>query len=826
MRVHALESVKAMSRRSAVGLEWYPVALVGSARASAVLVCAVFVGAMLVGGAPVRMATAETVTMRSGMQFEGVAVEISGIAENPLKPMDAAGPVAVKKIVMIDDDLRRVFVPQRQIAAVAPSETGSRERITIEQRVARDGRRVASVGVILRTTSWDEWGRRILTMSGGKQGRIDLIQGITEITPVYTKVEGLMGAGSLALDMRIRTSTLPRETLSRILLRHIDVKNPDDRLKIVRLYIQSERYKDAREELERVLKDFPELTELESQVKSLYQLNARRLIREIELRRDAGQHQLVHSMLAHFPSEGVAGETLLRVRDLLGEYEQRIKQRETVIANLAVHLEALEDAELKAEIAAVVEEIGAELNINNLERMADYLRLADDEKLAVEQRLALAISGWMLGNGAGIDNLAVASSLPEVRKLVRQYLASTGQHERDDALQQLGKLEGGTPNYLAPLLAHLTPDTGELSEPVQGIPGLYELSTPGLTGQEDFRYLIQLPPEYDPYRRYPCVMTLHASGTDPLKQIEWWAGGYSPAENLRLGQATRRGYIVIAPYWMRPHQAAYEYSAREHAAVLMTLRDACRRFSIDTDRVFLTGHSMGGDAAWDLGLAHPDLWAGVIPIVASAGKYVSRYWENASLVPWYFIFGELDGSRVMDNAMDLDRYLKRSSGGFDVTVVEYRGRGHEHFVDEIQEIFDWMGLAAHRRQFFPKQFEAVTLRPWDNFFWWIEAHEFPDRAMVLPLSWPDPKANPATISGEIVPANNRVVAKANAARTVVLLSPELVDFSRPIRVEIDGRDVREEIQPTAAVILEDVRSRGDRYHPFWARVELRTNRGR
>ena len=48
--------------------------------------------------------------------------------------------------------------------------------------------------------------------------------------------------------------------------------------------------------------------------------------------------------------------------------------------------------------------------------------------------------------------------------------------------------------------------------------------------------------------------------------------------------------------------------------MLNSLRDACRRFSVDSDRVFISGHSMGGDAAWDLGTAHPDLWAGMIPI--------------------------------------------------------------------------------------------------------------------------------------------------------------------------------------------------------------------
>ena len=119
----------------------------------------------------------------------------------------------------------------------------------------------------------------------------------------------------------------------------------------------------------------------------------------------------------------------------------------------------------------------------------------------------------------------------------------------------------------------------------------------------------------------------------------------------RLGQATRHGYIVIAVDWQQPHQFTYDYSAREHHAVLGALRDACRRFSIDTDRVFLTGHGIGGDAAWDIALAHPDLWAGVIPIVAVADKFVSRYAKNAEYVPWYFVGGELDGDKMARNAV-------------------------------------------------------------------------------------------------------------------------------------------------------------------------------
>ena len=137
-------------------------------------------------------------------------------------------------------------------------------------------------------------------------------------------------------------------------------------------------------------------------------------------------------------------------------------------------------------------------------------------------------------------------------------------------------------------------------------------------------------------------MILAAARTGPAKPLNALAnppekpkpdaGGSLIEPGMRLGQATRHGYIVIAPVWTKPQQFQYEYSAREHAAVIGALRDACGRFSIDTDRVFLTGHSMGGDAAWDIALAHPDLWAGVVPITALSGKYVERYWQNESAV--------------------------------------------------------------------------------------------------------------------------------------------------------------------------------------------------
>ena len=49
--------------------------------------------------------------------------------------------------------------------------------------------------------------------------------------------------------MRIATSSIPRQQLSKILYQALDPKDADQRLRVVRLYLQSERYNDARDEL-------------------------------------------------------------------------------------------------------------------------------------------------------------------------------------------------------------------------------------------------------------------------------------------------------------------------------------------------------------------------------------------------------------------------------------------------------------------------------------------------------------------------------------------------------------------------------------------------
>ena len=149
---------------------------------------------------------------------------------------------------------------------------------------------------------------------------------------------------------------------------------------------------------------------------------------------------------------------------------------------------------------------------------------------------------------------------------------------------------------------------------------------------------------------------------------------------------------------------------------------------------------------------------------------------------------------------------------YDVTVVDYLGRGQENFQEEIHRIFDWMKL--HRRDFFPREFKCDTMRASDNYFWFIEVHDFP-KPLTNPANWPPPKdTRPFTIEGKITKANG--VEVKGGKRSTVWLAPEMVDFTTKISINRGSKT----IVPSAKVLLEDVRTRGDRQHPFWAKVEL------
>jgi predicted esterase len=813
----------------------------------------------IVGGLVILLATAAPATevlLKDGRILRGRTGETIGLAEQN----GAGDGDAIKQIVFVNDDFRLTFVSRRQVVRLRPdTSTENAEKFELEQPralIGRNGRqKVMSVGPPAGPLKeFDEWGRRIYPMRTAG-GVLNVVQVITELTPQFARVE----AEHVTWDMRAATSTLSDELLDKILMHQINPKNLDQRKKIVRFFLQCKRYGMAVAALQRTIRDFQDNTqvaqELQPTLQKLRHMFAQQTLDELGLRQASGQHALVQELFKDFPTEDVPGEILQTVRQVREQYKEAEAKRQAIDAacnSLLLQVAARAD---RAGLAMALREMGPGLAPEMLSRMAAFLLNQNDPKLKPEEKLSLAVSGWLLGSDDATTDLPSTLSAWRLRGMVQNYLRQPLKVKRDQQLQSILSETAAKPELLAALAAHMTPPY-PMPPPIdEDIPGFAKLEIGAIPGQADATYYVQLPPEYNPLRRYPMIVSLHGIGHDPTMQIEWWAGEHKPGGRPgRQGQAGRYGYIVIAPAWTVEHQKEYEYSAREHALVLGCVRDACRRFAVDSDRVFLSGHSEGGNAAWDMGVSHPDLWAGVIPISAEAKKVCSFYTENARHVPFYVVLGELDGGRIARNAMVLDRYLKN---GYNTTVVEYLGRGHEHFMDEQLPLFDWLTrckrsfpLPRERELTHEREFTCATMRPGDNFFWWAEIQSLPPNSVVtgwtspheskpyttgsglsapgtggspLPSSPLPAGVRPLLVRGN-APANNTLVLTAGNSRTTIWLSPEMIDFKSRVNITVGGRrpvGAPAIFKPSVETMLEDLRFRGDRQHPFWAKLDTK-----
>ncbi|MDB4331724.1 hypothetical protein OAA27_01505 [bacterium] len=497
--------------------------------------------------------------LRNGLVLRGSKVEVASLKEG--FGAAAAGESHVRPIWIIDDGLRRTYLHGKGMSDGDPVDIGDLERsIELWQPRPLGGKVVAGLGNALGVSPFNEFGRRILTVRG-PEGPVQIIQGITELNSRFAKLLALKGRPTLSWDMRVATSSIDSKTLGKIFDRRIDPSDLNSRLEVVRFYINAQRYDDAKLALKRTIKDFPDEKDLAPQLVVLTEKQADQLLDEATGRISAGQYKLARSILEGFPLDIVGRIKRLQVEDALAELDGNDLQSEKIVTSLKTQISQLPPEQAKS-LQGILGEIESNLDADTLIRFSDYMRLGDAENLPLDNRVALGIAGWLLGSGSGEQNLSVTIALIQVRDLVVEYLSVSDVQRRKDILDQLKTLEGSQPEYVDRMLPLLRPvlQWAEESQVVDR-PGMYRVQEDGMD------YVLQLPPEYNPLREYPCIVALHESRSNSQMQIDWWAGSYRAEAEMRLGYAARSGFIVIAPQWSREEARPIDCRSLPHLRV-------------------------------------------------------------------------------------------------------------------------------------------------------------------------------------------------------------------------------------------------------------------
>ena len=90
---------------------------------------------------------------------------------------------------------------------------------------------------------------------------------------------------------------------------------------------------------------------------------------------------------------------------MLQEYDTREARRQDVVKNLKALAGRIPDLIAKENLKPILAEIADEISPNTLDRMAAFLQNADDQQTPDSEKLALAVSGWLLGADAATTKL-------------------------------------------------------------------------------------------------------------------------------------------------------------------------------------------------------------------------------------------------------------------------------------------------------------------------------------------------------------------------------------------------------------------------------------
>jgi predicted esterase len=201
-------------------------------------------------------------------------------------------------------------------------------------------------------------------------------------------------------------------------------------------------------------------------------------------------------------------------------------------------------------------------------------------------------------------------------------------------------------------------------------------------------YRVYVPTSYSAAKKYPLVVLLHGAGGDETDFIEAY-------RQLWPKLAEEHGYILASVNGRGPLSGYAKENGGEQD-VLDVLELVKTRYSIDSARVYLGGHSMGGAGTWRIGLPHADQFAGLIPIAGSSAQVVpglEAELKTGRKIPVLMVCGVKDalvavaGCRTLaEKAKALDAPVKYS---------EYPNEDHLSVaVVSIPDIFDWLDAQA------------------------------------------------------------------------------------------------------------------------------------
>jgi predicted esterase len=278
-------------------------------------------------------------------------------------------------------------------------------------------------------------------------------------------------------------------------------------------------------------------------------------------------------------------------------------------------------------------------------------------------------------------------------------------------------------------------------------------------------YLSEIDNTRQPYRLYippthpnpaPLVIALHGTGGDENTLLDQHAT-LKPA-------ADKHGIIVVSPFG----RGVTEYRGIGEHDVLRVLQEVRAKYPIDPERIYITGHSMGGTGAVYLAMRHPDLFAAAAPLAAAYSfPWLAR---NLTAIPTLWIAGANDDEFYHRGvAVGLERLRKFGAR----TILEsLPDEGHSGPVKDFHRVFAW--LAQFKRDPHPRRYSFEADTPLHGCAFWTCIESFQQPGQI------------ATLLAEGAGGNRVNFTLSNIAEFTFIPDSTFLDTTKAVPIAING----------------------------------------
>jgi predicted esterase len=232
-----------------------------------------------------------------------------------------------------------------------------------------------------------------------------------------------------------------------------------------------------------------------------------------------------------------------------------------------------------------------------------------------------------------------------------------------------------------------------------------------------------------------------------------------------------------------------------------------RSFNVDTNRIYLVGHSMGAYGTWSIGTTHADQFAGLAAF--AGGHFPEHTLANLKNTPIYFFHSTDDrqvGPKSDQRNNEVLKEFREKHGPYDFVYKEYADIGHMYPREGLGPIYSW--LQGKVRKPYPKTVVHSPRRPYKRLMWWLKV---PAQG-----EWGGGR-NAARVEN-----GNKIVIEEGCAGAEVFLHEKMgITLSKEMTVERNGTEVfKGRVPYSLAALLESFGQNRDPEHYYYAKIKL------